>query len=152
AQCEQSLRRLKLDCIPVYQSHVPDPDVPYAETIGAFADLQREGKVRHVGVSNVNVEQLRIAQSICPVVSVQNRYNLGARKSEGVLEACEASGAAFLPYRPVMVEGGPAEAALAEIAAGHGASAQQIALAWLLAHSPAMLPIPGTSDVGHLDA
>jgi aryl-alcohol dehydrogenase-like predicted oxidoreductase len=152
AQCEESLRKLKLDCIALYQSHVPDPAVPYAETIGAFADLQREGKVRHVGVSNVTLDQLEIARSVCPIVSVQNRYNLGFGESKALLAACEAAGIAFLPYRPVSVEGGPPEVALREIAEAHGAAPQQVALAWLLAHSPAILPIPGTSDARHLDA
>ncbi|MBV9511433.1 MAG: aldo/keto reductase, partial [Caulobacteraceae bacterium] len=104
AACEQSLRRLRIDCIDLYQSHVPDPDVPYEDTIGAFAELQREGKVRHIGVSNVSLEQLRVAQSVCKVVSVQNRYNFGSRSSEGLVAACEADGLAFLPWRPVILK------------------------------------------------
>ncbi|MDB5446672.1 MAG: putative oxidoreductase [Phenylobacterium sp.] len=151
AQCEISLRRLKLDVIDLYQAHVPDPNVPYAETVGAFADLQREGKVRHIGVSNVTPEQLKIAQSVCQVVSVQNRYNIGTRDSEAVLAACEAGGMAFLPYRPVIVKDTPADAEVNAIAQRHGALPQQVALAWLLGHSRAMLPIPGTSNRQHLD-
>ena len=150
-QCEISLRRLKLDVIDLYQVHVPDPKVPYAETVGAFADLQREGKVRHIGVSNVTPEQLKIAQSVCQVVSVQNRYNIGTRDSEAVLAACETQGMAFLPYRPVILKDTPAEAAVNEIAAIHGALPQQVAIAWLLGHAKAMLPIPGTSSRKHLD-
>jgi aryl-alcohol dehydrogenase-like predicted oxidoreductase len=150
AECERSLKRLKLERIDLYQSHVPDPDVPYAETIGAFADLQREGKVRLVGVSNVTVDQLRTAQSVCEIVSVQNRYNFGSRGSEGMLAACEAEGLAFLPWRPVLLKD-EAQAVADGIAQAHGASRQQVALAWLLAHSPAMLPIPGTSSIDHAD-
>jgi pyridoxine 4-dehydrogenase len=152
AQCEQSLRKLKLDCITLYQCHVPDPDVPYEDTIGAFRDLQVEGKVRHVGVSNVTLEQLQIAQSVCNIVLVQNRYNLGVRGSEDLLSTCEAKGLIFLPYRPMIVESATVMSVLEDLARARGVHAQQIALAWLLAHSPVMLPIPGTSDIAHLDA
>jgi aryl-alcohol dehydrogenase-like predicted oxidoreductase len=151
AECEKSLRKLRVDCIDLYQVHVPDPDVPYAETVGAFADLQREGKVRHVGVSNVSIEQLRIAQSVCPIVSVQNRYNVGNRASEAVLAACAAEGLPFLPFRPVILKDTPADATAKAIAEAHGALPQQVALAWLLGHSSAMLPIPGTSKIAHAD-
>ncbi|WP_242130303.1 aldo/keto reductase [Sphingobium sp. Sx8-8] len=150
-QCEQSLRKLKLEAIPLYQCHVPDPDVPYADTIGAFADLQREGKVRHVGVSNVTLDQLRIAQSVCSIVSVQNRYNLGVRTSDDLLRVCEAEGIAFLPFRPMMDETQAIGLLLRELAAAHDALPQQIVLAWMLARSPVLLPIPGTSDSRHLD-
>ncbi|MGE0386279.1 MAG: aldo/keto reductase [Gammaproteobacteria bacterium] len=150
-ECEKSLRRLRVDCIDLYQVHTPDPNMPFAETVGAFADLQRAGKVRHVGVSNVSLEELRVAQSICTVVSVQNRYNAGERGSEPVLAACEREGMAFLPYRPVILRDTPADAAANAIAAARGALPQQVALAWLLRHSPAMLPIPGTSKIAHLD-
>ena len=150
-QCEISLKRLRRDVIDLYQIHVPDPNVPYEDTVGAFADLQREGKVRHIGVSNVTPEQLELARSICQVVSVQNRYNIGTRDSEAVLEACEREAMAFLPYRPVILKDTPADALVKEIAQAHGAPTQQIALAWLLAHSKVMLPIPGTSSRKHFD-
>jgi pyridoxine 4-dehydrogenase len=150
-ECDKSLARLRVDCIDLYQSHVPDPDVPYEDTIGAFVELQGAGKVRHIGVSNVSPAQLALARSLCTVVSVQNRYNLGERSSEAVLKACEASGAAFLPYRPVILKNTPGDLVTNEIAASKGALPQQIALAWLLRHSKSMLPIPGTSKIAHLD-
>jgi aryl-alcohol dehydrogenase-like predicted oxidoreductase len=165
AECELSLRRLRLDVIDLYQVHVPDPEVPYADTVGAFAGLQREGKVRHVGVSNVSVAQLEEARSVCEIVSVQNAYNVARRASEDVLRACEAAGIAFIPHSPNILgpavaygSGGTlerpptqAEAVVSAIAAVHGVSAQQVAVAWLLAHSPVMVPIPGTSKVVHAD-
>jgi pyridoxine 4-dehydrogenase len=151
AQCERSLKNLRVETIDLYQSHVPDPDVPYEDTIGAFADLQREGKVREIGVSNVSRAQLKIAQSVCKVVSVQNRYNMGERFAEGVLGVCDADGLAFLPWRPVILENTPADVVSKEIAAAHGVHQQQVALAWLLAHSKQLLPIPGTSSLAHLD-
>lgn len=150
-ECDKSLRRLRLDHIDLYQVHVPDPDVPYDETVGAFVELQRAGKVRHVGVSNVDLEQLALARSLLEVVSVQNRYNVGERQSEDVLAACEADGMPFLPYRPIILADTPAEAEAHTIAARTGATLQQVAIAWLLAHSPVMLPIPGTSNLEHLD-
>ncbi|MET0181824.1 MAG: aldo/keto reductase [Caulobacterales bacterium] len=150
-ETEKSLRRLRVDCIDLHQSHVPDPAYPYADTIGAFAELQKEGKIRHVGVSNVSLEQLRIAQSVVKVVSVQNRYNVGSRDSEDVLAACEKEGIAFLPYRPVGLRNTPADNLIAELAQKHHAATQQVALVWLLKHSPVMLPIPGTSNIHHLD-
>jgi pyridoxine 4-dehydrogenase len=150
--CHASLRRLQVDCIDLYQVHTPDPQVPWAETVGAFADLQQAGKVRMVGVCNVSLEQLREALTIVRVVSVQNRYSVGDRRSEAVLEACEQEGIAFLPWAPMLgVEGRPVAAAVAEIAASRGVSAQQVALAWLLQRSPALLPIPGTSQLRHAD-
>jgi pyridoxine 4-dehydrogenase len=150
-ECEKSLKRLRIDCIDLYQIHVPDPDVPYEETVGAFAELQKAGKVRHIGVSNVTPDHLALAQALCTVVSVQNRYNVGERSSETVLEACEGGGIAFLPYRPVILKNTPADAAAKAIAAEREALPQQVALAWLLAHSKVMLPIPGTSKIAHLD-
>jgi pyridoxine 4-dehydrogenase len=150
-ECEKSLKRLKIDCIDLYQIHTPDPEVPWADTVGAFAELQAAGKCRHIGLSNVNLDQLREAQEICTVVSVQNRYNLGTRTSEGVLEACEAEGLAFLPWRPVVLKDTPAATVSDEIAARRGITAQQLAIAWLMQHSPAMLAIPGTSKVAHAD-
>lgn len=150
--CEGSLQRLRLERIDVYQLHSPDPDVPYEESIGAMKELQDEGKVRHVGVSNVSVEQLEVARGITEVVSVQNRYNLEDRDSEDVLQVCERDGLGFIPWFPLATgglaqPGGP----LDEIAREHDAKPSQVALAWLLGHSPVMLPIPGTSSVEHLE-
>jgi aryl-alcohol dehydrogenase-like predicted oxidoreductase len=150
--CEASLRRLKLDRIDLYQLHAPDPKVPYEDSVGALKELQDEGKIRHVGVSNVSVEQLEQARGIVEVVTVQNEYNLEDRESEDVLEACEAVGIGFIPWFPLATgrlaeSGGPVE----RIAGEHDATPAQIALAWLLARSPVMLPIPGTASVGHLE-
>lgn len=150
-ECDRSLRRLRLDCIDLYQVHVPDPDVPYEETVGAFVDLQRAGKVRHIGVSNVSLDHLATARSLCDVVSVQNAYNVGRRGSEAVLRACQDLGLVFIPHSPNILGATPAAAAVAEAAAAHAVSPQQVAVAWLLGHSPAMLPIPGTSKVAHAD-
>jgi aryl-alcohol dehydrogenase-like predicted oxidoreductase len=150
AECEDSLRRLKREVIDLYQCHYNDPKVPYAETIGAFADLQREGKVREVAVSNVSVKQLRIAQSVCRIVSVQNRYNVGDREYEPLVEICGREGMVFLPWFPIMTAGTPAEAVLAEIAQARGATPRQVALAWLLQHAPHMLPIPGSAQASHV--
>jgi aryl-alcohol dehydrogenase-like predicted oxidoreductase len=150
--CEASLRRLKLDRIDLYQLHSPDPNVPYNDSVGALKELRDEGKIRHVGISNVSLDQLRQAQGIVEVVSVQNLYNLEDRHSEDVLDACEAEGIGFLPWYPLATgrladPGGP----LDRIAREHDATPAQIALAWLLARSPVMLPIPGTSSVEHLE-
>jgi pyridoxine 4-dehydrogenase len=150
-ECELSLRRLRVDCLDLYQVHAPDPAVPYADTVGAFADLQRQGKVRHIGVSNVSLAQLELARTVCEVVSVQNRYNAAYRSSEDVLLACEETGIAFLPWQPVSARARPVQAAIGEVAIGHGTSPQQVALAWLLRRSPQLLPIPGTSSLAHLD-
>ncbi len=150
-ECDKSLKRLGVDVIDLYQVHVPDPEVPYEDTVGAFVELQAAGKVRHIGVSNVTVEQLLVAQSLCTVVSVQNRYNAADRHSAAVLAACEAAGIPFLPWAPIIVAGSPAEKVITEIATEHGATAQQVCLAWLLEQSPMMLPIPGTSKVLHAE-
>ena len=133
--CEGSLRRLRLDRIDVYQLHAPDPDVPYEESVGTLKELQDEGKIRHVGVSNVSVEELEQARGIVDVVSVQNRFNLGDRHAADVLAACQDAGLAFIPWFPLSA-GSLAEpgGAAAEIAAAHGATPAQVALAWLLAH------------------
>ena len=152
AACEGSLRRLRVDRIDVYQLHSPDRDVPYAESVGALKELRDEGKIRHVGVSNVSVQQLEEARSIVEVVSVQNRYNLTYRASQPVLDVCERDGLGFLPWYPLAAgslaePGGP----VAQIAAAHGATPGQVALAWLLARSPVMVPIPGTGSLAHLD-
>jgi pyridoxine 4-dehydrogenase len=163
-ECERSLQRLRLDVIDLYQVHAVDPHVPYEETVGAFFELQREGKVRHVGVSNVTVDQLRIAQTLGSIVSVQNAYSLARRQSDDVLKVCEDEGIAFVAHSPNILgptasygsgmasaERAPttAEAITAEIAARHGVSAQQVAVAWLIASSPVMVPIPGTSKADH---
>ena len=150
--CEGSLRRLRLDTIELYQHHSPDKKVPYERSIAALKELQDEGKIRHIGVSNVSVEQLETAREIVEVVSVQNRFNLTDRHSQDVLERCEELGIAFFPWAPIargeLAEpGGP----LARIASRHDASPGQVALAWLLARSAAIAPIPGTSSVEHLE-
>jgi len=150
--CEGSLRRLKLDQISLYQLHAPDPKVPYEDSVGALKELQDEGKIRHVGVSNVSVAQLEQARAIVEVASVQNRYNVADRDSEDVLEVCESLGIGFIPWFP-LATGRLAEPAgpLDRIAREHDATPAQIALAWLLARSPVMLPIPGTSSIEHLE-
>ena len=150
--CDGSLLRLGLDQIDLYQLHTPDPDVPFAESVGALAELQAAGKIRHVGLCNVMVEQLAQARKIVDVVSVQNRYGVGERYNEGVLAACEESGIAFIPWFPLQAgvmakPGGP----LAEVAHAANVEPAQVAIAWLLQHSPATLPIPGTSSIDHLD-
>src|SRR3954447_6582580 len=151
--CEASLRRLKVDRIDLYQLHSVDPDVPYAETVGAAAELKAEGKIRHVGVCNVGRTDLDTACAIVDVVSVQNRYSVVDRSSEKVLRVCEQDGLGFLPWFPLGAGdlGKDAAATLDEVAAAHDASRFQVALAWLLRHSPVMLPIPGTSKVSHLE-
>jgi aryl-alcohol dehydrogenase-like predicted oxidoreductase len=151
--CEASLRRLKVDCIDLYQLHAVDPEVPYEETVGAAADLKAEGKIRHVGVCNVGRTELEIARSIVDVVAVQNRYSVVDRSSEKVLDVCTRDGLGFLPWFPLGAGdlGEEAASTLDEVAAAHDASRFQIALAWLLHHSPVMLPIPGTSSVDHLE-
>ena len=148
-ECETSLRRLRLECIELYQVHVPDPDVPYAETVGAFSELQREGKVKHIGISNVDLEHLAIARSVCEVVSVQNSYSLVDRASDDVLAECEASGIVFIPHTPSIRKGSPVAGTLGEVAEELSASPAQVAIAWLLARSPVMLPIPGTRNLAH---
>jgi pyridoxine 4-dehydrogenase len=147
--CEGSLRRLRLDHIPLYQFHRPDPSVPFGESIGALIELQREGKIRHIGLSNVTVAQLRQAQRITPIASVQNRYNLSDRASDPVLEACEQDQLAFLPWAPIQDH--ESSRAVRDIARRLDATAYQVVLAWLLARSPVMLPIPGTGSVAHLE-
>ncbi len=148
---EGSLSRLKLERIDLYQFHRPDPKVPFEESVGTFAELQREGKVRHVGLSNVTVAQLHAAQAIVPIVSVQNRYNFDDRSSEDVLDECERAGIAFLPWAPIGGISPLKNEQLHRVATAHGATALQIALAWLLKRSPVMLPIPGTGSRAHFD-
>lgn len=150
--CEGSLRRLRVDQIDVYQFHRPDPKVPFEESVGALVELKGEGKIRHIGLSNVDVDQLERAQRLTRIVSVQNRYSLLDRSSEPVLQDCEAQELAFIPWNPIEVgalngRGGR----LQEVAGRVRATPTQVALAWLLAHSPVTLLIPGTSKVPHLE-
>jgi len=145
--CEGSLRRLKLDQIPLYQFHRPDPVVPIEESIGAIAELKAEGKIRHIGISNVNEAQLKQAQRLVPIVSVQNRYNVSDRQSQAVLDVCEQEQLVFLPWAPI--QQGDENPAVAHAASNHGVSERQVILAWLLASSPQMLPIPGTGSPDH---
>jgi len=150
--CEGSLRRLRVDRIDVYQLHTVDRQVPLAESVGALAELRDQGKIRHVGLSNVNVEQLEEARSIVPVVSVQNRYSLSDRGHESVLEACERGGLGFIPWFPLAAgRAARGEGAVERVARENDVAPVQLALAWLLARSPVMLPIPGTSSVEHLE-
>ncbi|MEU8297342.1 aldo/keto reductase [Micromonospora sp. NPDC048909] len=151
-QCELSLRHLGLDCIPLYQLHRIDPQVPLADQLGELALLKQEGKIRHIGLSEVTVEQIEAARAITPIVSVQNLYNLADRSAEPVLEYCERDDLAFIPWFPIATgnlarPGGPLDA----ISTAHGATPAQLAIAWLLRRSPVMLPIPGTSSVAHLE-
>jgi len=147
--CEGSLRRLRLEQIPLYQFHRPDPAVPLAESVGTIADLKAEGKIRHVGISNVTEEELREAQRIVPIVSVQNRYNSADRQSESMIDLCEQEQLVFLPWAPMQeADKNPAVARAAE---DHGVSPNEVVLAWLLARSPQILPIPGTGSPGHAE-
>jgi pyridoxine 4-dehydrogenase len=151
AACEESLQRLKLEQIPLYQLHRVDPAVPLEDSIGMLVRLKDEGKIRHIGLSNVNESQLDQALAITPVVSVQNRYGPGTRSSEALVDRCEEESLAFLPWAP-MDQGSVAQNATVEgIASAHGATPRQVALAWLLARSPVILPIPGTGSLGHLE-
>jgi pyridoxine 4-dehydrogenase len=148
AACEDSLRRLRLDEIVLYQFHRPDPKVPVAESIGALAELKDQGKIRHIGVSNFSESQLKQAQQVTTVVSVQNRYNAADRSSESMVDLCEQEMLVFLPWAPVQdADRNPAVMAAAQ---RHGASTHQIVLAWLLARSPQILPIPGSGSPEHV--
>ncbi len=147
--CEGSLRRLRLDQLPLYQFHVPDPKVPLAESVGAIAELKAEGKIRHVGLSNVTEDQFREATRIVPVVSIQNRFNVTDRKSESIIDLCEQESLVFLPWAPI--QEAEEKVAVAVAAERLGVTKHQVVLAWLLAHSPAILPIPGTGSPGHAE-
>jgi pyridoxine 4-dehydrogenase len=152
AACESSLERLRLERIDLYQLHSVDPTVPIEESVGALAELQREGKIRHIGLSNVDTRQLAQARRVAPVVSVQNRYSVADRPWEGMVDACEREGIAFLPWFPLgFGELARSRGHLAELGANRGATAAQIAIAWLLRRSPVMLPIPGSSTLAHLE-
>jgi pyridoxine 4-dehydrogenase len=151
AACEGSLRRLRRDRIDLYQLHRIDPEVPAEDQLGTLAELQREGKVRLLGLSEVGVEQIELARRFFTVATVQNRYNVQDREWEGVLEHCQAAGIGFIPWYPLAVAKLGDNKSLAQVASRHGVSPAQAALAWLLARSPVMLPIPGTSKVKHLE-
>jgi pyridoxine 4-dehydrogenase len=152
-QCvEMSLRRLKLDCIDLYQFHEIDAQVPLEDSIGALADMQHEGKIRHIGVSNFTVAELARARAVATIVSVQNEYNIADRRSEDVLEACTRDGLGFLPWAPIadgrLTRPG---AVLEQAASAHGVTLAQLTLGWLLHRSPVVLPIPGTGRADHLE-
>jgi pyridoxine 4-dehydrogenase len=152
--CEGSLRRLRLDRIDVYQFHAPDPGVPLADSIGELVRLKGEGKIRHIGISNVTVDELKQAERLTPIVSVQNRFNLEDRRSDGVLEYCEKKSTAFIPWAPLdsgrHTQQSGSVRALARLAERHKVTIGQAAIAWLLNHSKVMLPIPGTGSVEHV--
>jgi aryl-alcohol dehydrogenase-like predicted oxidoreductase len=150
--CADSLPRLRLECIEVYQLHAVDHRIPIEDSIGALVDLQREGKIRHIGVSNISERELARARAVASIVSVQNHYNLQDRSSDRLIDICAEAGLAFIPWYPLA--GGrlaSPNTLLARIAQSHGATPNQISLAWLLQRSPAMLPIPGTSSIAHLE-
>jgi pyridoxine 4-dehydrogenase len=146
--CEGSLRRLKLEQIPLYQFHRPDPMVPVAESIGTLVELRDEGKIRHIGVSNVSEAQLREMQKLTPVVSVQNRYNLGDRSSESMVDLCDQESIVFLPWAPIQ----DADELVPVLTAARrlNAATRQVALSWLLGRSPQILPIPGSGSPEHV--
>lgn len=151
-EVEMSLRRLGTDRIDLFQLHRIDQKFPLEDQVGELAALQKEGKIRHLGLSEITVDQLAAAQRVAPIVSVQNRYNMAERAAEPLLEACEAQGIAFIPWAPLgsgplVADGGP----LQRIASEHRIKPSQLAVAWLLKRSPAMVPIPGTSRVAHLE-
>jgi aryl-alcohol dehydrogenase-like predicted oxidoreductase len=148
--CEGSLRRLGLEQIPVYQFHRPDPKVPFEDSVGTLVELKGEGKIRHIGLSNVSEHHLRQAQQLTAIVSIQNRYNPVDRGSDGIVDLCEQEQITFFPWAPV--QDLDRSKAMRRIADAHDATPIQVALAWLLARSPAIVPIPGTSSVAHLEA
>jgi aryl-alcohol dehydrogenase-like predicted oxidoreductase len=149
---DKSLRRLQLERIDVYQLHRIDPKVPMEESLGAIKEMQDAGKIRHVGLSEVSPEEIQRARKVLPIVSVQNRYNIEDRKWENTLAFCEKEGLGFMPWSPIGGNRGLKTGnALETTAKAHSASTIQVALAWLLQRSPAMLPIPGTSSIAHLE-
>jgi len=147
--CEGSLRRLKLEQIPLYQFHRPDPAVPLEDSIGALLTLKEQGKIRHIGLSNVAEEQLRRAQRLTPIVSIQNRYNVDDRRSDSLVDLCEQERLVFLPWAPI--QDLDSNRTVRETARRYQATPRQIVLAWLLARSPSILPIPGTGSLSHLE-
>src|SRR5437764_3987521 len=148
---EKSLKRLQLERIDLYQLHRIDPKVPVEESLGALKEMQSAGKIRHIGLSEVSVAEIERARKVLPIVSVQNRYNFEDRKWENVIDYCEKENLAFLPWYPVGGGRGVKSAALDAVAKAHNSSVYQVALAWLLQRSPVMLPIPGTSNIKHLE-
>jgi len=151
AACEASLRRLRLEQIDLYQLHRIDPKVPVEDQLGALRHLRAHGKIKHIGLSEVSVKQIQQARTMVPIVSVQNRYSLVDRGSEDVLEYCEKEKIGFIPWFPLAAGRVNSESPVSRIAARWNATSSQVALAWLLARSPVMLPIPGTSKVQHLE-
>jgi pyridoxine 4-dehydrogenase len=151
AACEGSLRRLRLEQIPVYYLHRPDPEVPYEESVGALKELRDEGKIRHVAVSNVSLELLATARAIVDIALVQNQYSLTDRRAQDVLDACAQAGIGFVPWAPLDAGALDPAGPVAAIARDHDATPMQVAMAWLLHTSPVMLPIPGTSSLEHLE-
>jgi pyridoxine 4-dehydrogenase len=147
AEIEESLRRLRTDCIDLYYLHRVDPETPLEDSVAAIREYRDRGAIRHVGLSDVSVDQIERGAAVMPIVAVQNHYNLWERKHEAVVDYCATQDIVFVPYFPLRGEGG---ADLTEIAARHGATTRQIALAWLLKRSPTMLPIPGTLSLAHL--
>jgi aryl-alcohol dehydrogenase-like predicted oxidoreductase len=147
AQIEESLRRLRTDTIDLYYLHRIDPETPLEESLGTIAEYRERGFIRHVGISEVSVEQIEQARQVVQIAAVQNHYNLAERKHEAVVDHCEANGIVFVPFFPLRDDGG---LPVVEIARRHGVTASQVILAWLLRRSPATLPIPGTRDLGHL--
>ncbi len=148
---DASLKKLRIERIDLYQLHAPDPKVPYAESLGALVELQRAGKIRHLGVSNVDARQLEVARRIAAVVSVQNEYNIENRESDDVLAACEKAAIAFIPWYPLGAGRALRSGGVKRVAARLRATPAQVALAWLLARSPVMLPIPGTGSLPHVE-
>jgi aryl-alcohol dehydrogenase-like predicted oxidoreductase len=151
AACEGSLRRLGVERIDLYQFHVPDPDVPFEDSVGTLVELRDQGKIAHIGLSNVDVDQVRLASTLTPIVSVQNRYNTSTRSSDVVIDLAEEMGFAFIPWAPVGGWSPGKGKALESVADRVGATPVQVALAWQLARSPQTLPIPGTKSVDHLE-
>ena len=150
--CADSLRRLRLERIELYQLHAVDHRVPIEDSIGALVDLQRDGSIHHIGVSNISERELARARAVATIVSVQNCYNLRDRSSDRLIDICAGAGIAFIPWYPLAAgRFATPNSRLARIAQSHGATPSQIALAWLLQRSPAMLPIPGTSSIAHLE-
>ena len=148
AQIEESLRRLRTDSIALYYLHRVDPQTPLEESLGAIKEYRDAGKIQHVGVSEVGIDEIERARGVVPITAVQNRYNLAEVGHDAVVDYCATEGIVFVPFFPLRGDGGRS---LSEIAERHGASREQIALAWLLSRSPAMLPIPGTLSLEHLN-
>jgi pyridoxine 4-dehydrogenase len=146
-----SLKRLRLERIDLYQLHAPDPNVPLEDSLGAIVEAQKAGKIRHIGVSNFDLDELERGRKVAKIVSVQNRYNLGDRSSDDVLEACAKLGLAFLPWYPLGAGNSLSNSRVKALAKKKGAAPVQVVIAWLLARSPAMLPIPGTGSIAHLE-